>query len=484
MGNRLFYVAAGLTLVIIAMFALDIWMVVAGVWPPLVTVIVFALQCLMLVSIVWGAYSLLDLRVFRPLHLIKDQVKIVTHIDSEYRFELPEKHYLGDLPKCAEELGQSLARERGETARAMESAADRVDQRKARLEAILHDLTEGVVVCTLNHLIVLFNQAAASLLQDAGPLGLHRSVTALFEGDDIEHHLKTMLARYYHTDEVDIGEFGCRLAGSAAGRVAVRMNLIIDPDGSCSGYVLSLAGKGLLRIERHKDSGVSVLTDRPEFYDFSLFDRDAPGELMDSNLLELDYVVFDTETTGLNPSKGDEIVQISGVRVINNRVLESDHFDILVNPRVPIPKQSIRFHGITDDMVTDAPGICEALNMFHEFTRDAVLVAHNAAFDMKFIKLKESSCGVAFDHPVLDTLLLSFVLQPNHSVHTLDAIAARFGIEIKPELRHTALGDSQATAEIFVRMLTALEQQGMFSLREAIEASNQVFEIRRLQEQH
>jgi DNA polymerase-3 subunit epsilon len=103
---------------------------------------------------------------------------------------------------------------------------------------------------------------------------------------------------------------------------------------------------------------------------------------------------------------------------------------------------------------------------------------------MKFIKLKETACGVTFDHPVLDTLLLSFVLQPNHSVHTLDAIATRFGIEIKPEFRHTALGDSQATAEIFVRMLIALQQQGLYTLGEAIEASNQVFEIRRLQEQH
>jgi DNA polymerase-3 subunit epsilon len=484
MGKGLFHVAVGLTLLTIALFALDIWLVVAGVWPLLVTVIVLALQCLLLISIVWWAYTLMDLRVFRPLHMIKDQVKIVTHIDSEHRIELPEKHYLGDLPKCAEELGQSLGRERRETARAMESAADRVDQRKARLEAILHDLTEGVVVCTLNHLIVLFNQAAASLLQDAGPLGLHRSVTALFEGDDIERHLKAMLARHGRTHEAEIGEFESRLTGSAAGRVAVRMNLIVDPDGNCSGYVLSLAGKGLLRIDRHKDSGVSVLSDRPEFYDFSLFDRDAPGELMDNNLLELDYVVFDTETTGLNPSRGDEIVQISGVRVINNRVLESDYFDMLVNPGVAIPKQSIRFHGITDDMVTDAPRICEALTMFHQFAQGAVLVAHNAAFDMKFIKLKETACGVAFDHPVLDTLLLSFVLQPNHSVHTLDAIAVRFGVEIKPELRHTALGDSAATAEIFVRMLKALEQQGMVSLREAVEASNQVFEIRRLQEQH
>lgn len=133
-------------------------------------------------------------------------------------------------------------------------------------------------------------------------------------------------------------------------------------------------------------------------------------------------------------------------------------------------------------MVANAPPAVEALKQFHAFADGAVLVAHNAAFDMKFLRLKEKECGITFNHPVLDTLLLSFVLQPNHSAHTLDAIATRFGVQIPVGARHTALGDARSTAEIFVRMLDSLPHHGIATLNDAIQASNQVFEIRRMQD--
>jgi DNA polymerase-3 subunit epsilon len=134
-------------------------------------------------------------------------------------------------------------------------------------------------------------------------------------------------------------------------------------------------------------------------------------------------------------------------------------------------------------MVKYSPAVEEVLQRFYAFSADAILVAHNAAFDMKFLTLKESRSGIVFDQPVLDTLLLSFVLHPNHSAHTLDAIAARFGIEITPEARHTALGDALSTAQIFLRMLDALPGHGIKTLRQAMDRSNQVFEIRKMQEQ-
>jgi DNA polymerase-3 subunit epsilon len=124
--------------------------------------------------------------------------------------------------------------------------------------------------------------------------------------------------------------------------------------------------------------------------------------------------------------------------------------------------------------------VAEVLRRFHAFVGDAVLVAHNAAFDMKFLKLKEHEVGARFDQAVLDTLLLSVVLQPSHVTHTLDAIANRFGVQNRD--RHSALGDSVTTAEVFVKMIDVLAVRGIRNLGEALEASDRIQEMKRLQE--
>lgn len=217
---------------------------------------------------------------------------------------------------------------------------------------------------------------------------------------------------------------------------------------------------------------------RPEYYDFDLFKTSAQAdayanEMAERRLADLTYTVFDTETTGLDPSAGDEIIQIGATRIVAGKLRRQESFEQLVDPRRSLPEAGIAIHGITPAMLAGAPPIGEVLPAFHAFAHDTVLVAHNAAFDMRFLELKQAATGIAFDQPVLDTLLLSAVVHPNQPSHRLEEIAARFDVAVLG--RHTALGDAMVTAEVFMKMIPLLAEKGIHTLGQAREAAQRTY---------
>ena len=216
---------------------------------------------------------------------------------------------------------------------------------------------------------------------------------------------------------------------------------------------------------------------RPEFYDFDLFQTSAQTlALDDCALTELSCTVFDTETTGLQPSEGDEIIQIGAVRIVNGRLLRQECFDQLVDPQRALSPASIEVHGLRPEMLAGQPTIGDVLPAFHAFARDTVLVAHNAAFDLRFLQLKEGVSGLRFDQPVLDTLLLSAWLHPNQASHRLEAIAQRLGLPVVG--LHTALGDAMLTAEVFLGLIPLLDAKGVHTLGQARAAALQTYQAR------
>ncbi len=203
-------------------------------------------------------------------------------------------------------------------------------------------------------------------------------------------------------------------------------------------------------------------------YDFDLLFKPAAVALSDTRLDDLAYVVFDTETTGLLPKEGDEIVQIAALRLVNGRRVTGEVFDTIVNPGRTIPHKATEVHGISDAMVAGAPDVPAALRRFHGFAEGAVLIAHNAPFDMEFLRRREGEIGKPFDNPILDTVLLSAVVYGQTESHSLDALTHRLGITIPEEARHTALGDTIATAEAFLKLLPMLKAKGLLTFGDVL----------------
>lgn len=179
------------------------------------------------------------------------------------------------------------------------------------------------------------------------------------------------------------------------------------------------------------------------------------------------FVVFDIETTGLS-AINDAITEIGAVKLVDGEV--TDTYSQLINPGRPIPEFITNLTGITDEMVSNKPDISQVIGSFGEFIRGSVLVAHNATFDVGFIRENMKRYSMNLDNPVLDTLELTRAVFPDLKNHKLDNIAKHLGVSL--ENHHRAVDDAEATKDIFIKILSLLEEKGIRDFSEINNLNN------------
>ncbi|MAY62169.1 MAG: hypothetical protein CML29_08140 [Rhizobiales bacterium] len=653
-------------------------------------------SCFGILGILAAIWYQFDSHVARPVERLGRYARATAHGEGLAEAAMPEARYLGYLAPALNDLSRSLEKARNEREAAVQEATARAERQKARLEFILQDLSDGILICNRDHEILLYNPAAVEILADIGRIGLRRSVFDVLAPEPVRHNLSRLEKRVregrHKTHELGLSQPFAALCADGRTTLEATMTLTLVPGSAeTQGYVLAFSDETEMlaasaeaerkvvavaeRIREHAGSlqligemlaanlaldarardltgsimdeigllaetsdelerlavdefsrtwpmgpvlattlfdlvrervrlkvlpetrcpqqiailcdsaaiaalsarlcewvtkrggtnlllsaepgeetgfldiewsgepvsirstdrwlrsaldhdlgpvtaadvlarhGADIWSDRAPasagrarfriplqmrdmaslpvitarhiermpVYDFDIFDEKPPAELADRSLRSLTVVVFDTETTGLEPSRGDRMVSIAGVRIVNGRLLESEIFDELIHPGRAIPRRSTEVHGITDSMVADAAPAGEVVARFARFAENAVLVAHNAPFDMRFLTMAGEASGLEFHNPVLDTVLLAAHVHGTGESLTLDRLAEIYRVDLPDEVRHTALGDSLATAKVFLALLGPLAASGVTTLGEAVQASEAQAALRRKQ---
>lgn len=366
------------------------------------------------------------------------------------------------------ELAERTVDERVAAARA-ELAAER-----DRLAAVLADLALPVMVCTPEGMVLLLNEAARNACGHHNYLGVGRSVFSVLDRDDLADPVRRALRgeRLEAPVRCGVSTLDFRVGPvTEAGRFSGFVLVGPAPVGVEPPSVDDTPEEVVVTGAVQADPAPARAAPRPVVYDFRLLDLDAGAAGADDDLRTLAYTVLDTETTGLDPRGGDAIVSMGAVRVDRARVREDDVFDRLVDPGRPIPAVATSVHGITDEMVAGRSTLSTVLGDLSRFSDDTVLVGHDIAFDLAFLRPAEARAAATLPARVLDILLLSAVLHPAEGEnHSLDALARRYGVPVLG--RHTALGDALVTAEILVHMISELCAQGVTTYGEAVAAAS------------
>ncbi|WFE91571.1 3'-5' exonuclease [Roseibium porphyridii] len=401
-----------------------------------------------LLAISAGVWLLFDENVAKPIEHMASAMRTRIHANTDAPFDLDQARYLGDLAPALRAVSGRLSEVSEDADQLVAEETSRLTAERAHLALLLTEIPVAIVLVSPANRIMLYDGQAADVLGQVQVPRLSASIFDYFEEADLTSGLEQLdEAR----QEVEASVRGTR------GNLKFRLRL--KKLSAATGYMILIDGT---------DASIAPDAARPLIYDFDLSARETEREIENIPLKDISFVVFDTETTGLMPNK-DEIVQIGAVRVVNGRIVEGETLDQLVNPGRPIPPASTKVHGVSDDMVADAPGAEQAVSLFHDFARDAVIVAHNAPFDMAFLRRHGRLSGLAWEHPILDTVLLSAVVFGTGEDHSLDGLCDRLGVEIPDNLRHTALGDARATAEALCKLLPVLISLGFETFGQVVQ---------------
>lgn len=164
-------------------------------------------------------------------------------------------------------------------------------------------------------------------------------------------------------------------------------------------------------------------------------------------------IVFDTETTGIDPGAGDRIVEIGGIELLNH-IPTGRNFHAYLNPERDMPAEAFAVHGLSGEFLAGKPVFAAVADEFFRFIGDAKLVAHNAMFDLGFVNAEFARTGHALVQPdrIIDTLALARRKHPGAS-NSLDALCARYGIDTARRVKHGALLDSELLAEVYIELI-------------------------------
>ena len=401
-----------------------------------------------------SSFGILGLTVFIWLLFDENIAKAIEAISANLRTQAlsgtsnsldpKSTQYLGDLQPAASAVTKQLSENKYLTAEKIARQTDQLENEKRQLTQLLSEIPLGVIMVGSNEQILLYDAQSAASFEDYNPLALGQPITDYFSKEVLDQTLKALEQAPSATTK------NIRLPTSDHS-LEFKANISRLEKGA--GYIIALD---------EKNHGFAA---RPLTFDFSITEHLASKKQASSKLQDLCFIVFDTETTGLS-TKTDDVIQIGAVRIIKGQRVHGEVFDHFVDPKRPIPTASSKIHGITDEMVQGAKEFPEVAKKFHKFCKNAVLIAHNAPFDLSFFK-REQSEYLQFDHPVLDTVLLSAIIYGQTLPHTLDALAERLGVTIEEDVRHTALGDAIATADIFLKLLPVLEAKGIKTLKDA-----------------